>query len=48
MRERSEYHFDCAVCGRPIVTEEPNGTCPKCGVAYRIDGWQNEDEEPRP
>lgn len=48
MREHSEWSFECAVCGAAIVTETAEGNCHKCGVEYRIDGWQDEEEEARP
>jgi predicted RNA-binding Zn-ribbon protein involved in translation (DUF1610 family) len=48
MRLRSVWERTCAACDKAIVTETAEGTCPHCGVEYRIDGWQGEDGEPRP
>lgn len=37
MRTKSRFEFVCAQCGAAIVTETATGTCPKCGVEYRIE-----------
>ena len=47
MRERSAWFFECAACGAAIVTETSEGTCPGCGVEFRIDGWQEEHGDER-
>jgi uncharacterized Zn finger protein (UPF0148 family) len=36
---RSEYHWTCAACATPVVTQTQTGACPKCGAEYEIQ-WQ--------
>jgi hypothetical protein len=37
MRERSEWEFECYVCGELIISSEPHGICCKCGTEWRIE-----------
>lgn len=45
MRLYSEYHFECASCGREVVSREKEGVC-ACGFAFRIK-WPAEYEHPK-